>query len=370
MNVIKKIGVSLALVGVSLTIIAQNNMENMLSKKEQSFVVMAAFTAKGDLENLKSAINEGLDNGLTVNQTKEALAHLYAYLGFPRSLNALGTLENVLKERKEKGINDEMGEDPSPLPADYNSLAQGTKVQTQLRGGKPFTYQFSPSTDYYLKAHLFGDIFARDILTFDQRELVTIGALASLKGAEPQLKSHVAGSRNMGVTNDKLRAIPSTLNEKVGELEAYRAKKAVSEVLGDTFKDGQPVENQIFPKGVPNTAYAKYFVGESFLAPLLKGEVSMSNVTFEPRCRNNWHIHHKASQILICVGGDGWYQEWGKPAQKLHAGDVVNIPAEVKHWHGATADSWFQHISVSVPNPEASNEWLDPVTDEEYNSLQ
>ena len=96
----------------------------------------------------------------------------------------------------------------------------------------------------------------------------------------------------------------------------------------------------------------------------------MSNVTFEPRCRNNWHIHHKGGQILICVGGEGWYQEWDKPARKLHAGDVVNIPAEVKHWHGATADSWFQHIAMAVPADGASNEWLEPVTDEEYNKLK
>ena len=131
----------------------------------------------------------------------------------------------------------------------------------------------------------------------------------------------------------------------------------------------------IFGKGQPNDAYARYFAGHSFLNPLTKaGEcpIAMSNVTFEPGCRNNWHIHHArkgGGQMLICTAGEGWYQEAGKPAQSLDAGAVVCIPAGVKHWHGAKKDSWFAHIAFDVPGEDASNEWLEPVTDEEYNSL-
>jgi len=130
-----------------------------------------------------------------------------------------------------------------------------------------------------------------------------------------------------------------------------------------------------FPKGQPNNAYARYFTGNSYLAPLKPVNLSegestvlpMSNVTFEPGCRNNWHIHHGARQVLICVSGEGWYQEWGKPAIKLKAGDVVDIPEGVKHWHGATKDGWFQHIATHVATGgESSNEWLEPVTDEQY----
>ena len=127
----------------------------------------------------------------------------------------------------------------------------------------------------------------------------------------------------------------------------------------------------MFGTGTPNTAYAKFFIGDSFLNPLTdpKGSLFAANVTFEPACRNNWHIHHKGGQILLVTGGEGWYQEWGKPAQKLHAGDVVNIPPEVKHWHGAAKNSWFAHLAVEVPAEGASNEWLEPVSDEEYSKL-
>lgn len=361
---------AIQLLSGGLIIKAQNNMNDVLSKKQQSLVAVAAFEAKGDATNLKLAVVEALDNEVTVNEVKEALSQLYAYTGFPRSLNGLGVLQNVVEERKAKGINDVEGPDATPMAADYDALSQGTKVQAQLGGGTAFDYKFSPSTNYYLKAHLFGDIFARDILTFAEREIVTISALSSLNGVEPQLMSHVKGSRNMGVSDAELRAIPHVLATKVGDIEAYRAGKAVATILGDEFNEGKPVENMMFPKGEPNTAYAQYFIGNSYLAPLLKEGLPMSNVTFEPRCRNNWHIHHKGGQILICVGGEGWYQEWGKPAQKLSPGDVINIPAEVKHWHGATADSWFQHIAIAVPKDGASNEWLEPVTDEEYNKLK
>ena len=129
------------------------------------------------------------------------------------------------------------------------------------------------------------------------------------------------------------------------------------------------MSDPMFPKGEPNEAYAKYFIGESYLAPLSKGKVPVSNVTFEPGCRNNWHIHHKGVQVLVCVGGTGWYQEWGKPARLLKPGDVVEIPEGAKHWHGATKDSWFQHVTFTVAEEGASNEWLEPVTDEEYGKL-
>ena len=128
----------------------------------------------------------------------------------------------------------------------------------------------------------------------------------------------------------------------------------------------------VFPIGAPNDAYAKYFIGQSYLAPISTSQVGIHNVTFEPGCRNNWHIHHAASgggQILVCVAGRGYYQEAGKPAQLLVPGDVVNIPPEVKHWHGAAPDSWFSHLAVEVPGEGTSNEWCEPVSDEEYSKL-
>jgi len=126
----------------------------------------------------------------------------------------------------------------------------------------------------------------------------------------------------------------------------------------------------VFPIGDKNEAYAKYFVGQSYLNMLSTEGVLIGNVTFEPGCRNHWHIHHKGGQVLLCTAGRGYYQEWGKPAQELHAGDVVNIPPEVKHWHGAAPDSWFAHLAVEVPAEGASNEWLEAVSDEDYGKLK
>lgn len=128
----------------------------------------------------------------------------------------------------------------------------------------------------------------------------------------------------------------------------------------------------MFPMGDKNEAFAKYFIGQSYLNMLSTEQVMIGNVTFEPGCRNNWHIHHAKSgggQILLVTAGKGYYQEWGKEPRELHPGDVVNIPAEVKHWHGAAPDSWFAHLAVEVPAEGASNEWLEPVSDEEYGKL-
>ena len=126
---------------------------------------------------------------------------------------------------------------------------------------------------------------------------------------------------------------------------------------------------QIFPLGDKNEAYAQYFIGQSYVKPLATGEVSAVNVTFEPGCRNNWHIHHGSGQLLLCTAGHGWYQEEGKPARRLGPGDVVNIPANVKHWHGAVADEWFSHVAISVPSANASTDWLEAVSDENYLKL-
>ena len=141
-----------------------------------------------------------------------------------------------------------------------------------------------------------------------------------------------------------------------------------------TMNQAEFERQNVFGTGAPNTAFARYFIGESFLNPLTapKSGLFAANVTFEPGCRNNWHVHHAArggGQILVCVAGRGWYQEWGQEARELHPGDVVNIPPEVKHWHGAASDSWFSHLALEVPGENCSNEWLEAVSDTEYGKL-
>lgn len=131
-------------------------------------------------------------------------------------------------------------------------------------------------------------------------------------------------------------------------------------------------ELSVFPIGDKNDGYAQYFIGQSYLNMISTKQIPVGNVTFEPKCRNNWHIHHadkNGGQMLIVTAGEGWYQEWGKPAQKLKPGDVVNIPANVKHWHGASKDSWFQHLAVEVPGENCKTEWCEPVSDEQYENL-
>ena len=307
-----------------------------LNGKQQALVAIAAQEAKGNIEGLKVALNEGFDDKLTISEAKEALSHLYAYTGFPRSLNALGALQQVIKEREASGMKTEPGRDADPLPSDYDALKQGTEVQTKLTG-----------------------------VSHAEREIVTVSAISALPGCEPQLIAHVNGARNMGVTDGQLRDIPTVLWQKVGEAEAARARKAVAQVLDKTQEAAvQTVDFNVWPKGDPNDAYAQYFIGNSYLADMGGG---IFNVTFEPGCRNNWHVHHKQVQVLICVAGRGWYQEWGKDPVPMTPGTVIAIPAEAKHWHGAARDSWFQHLTIHKDvQPGASNEWLEPVTDDIY----
>lgn len=338
-----------------------------LTNKQQALVAIAANEAKGDIEALKKEVNNGFEAGLSISEIKEALSHLYAYTGFPRSLNGLGALQQVIKQRTDTGLTTEEGREADPLPADYDALKRGTEVQTQLVGGQPFNYTFAPQTDYYLKAHLFGDIFARNNLSFAEREIITVSAISALPGCEPQLKAHVSGARNMGVSDAQLHEIPAVLRSRVGETEAVRCEQAVASVFGEPCQEVAPVDFNVWPKGEKNP-YGKYFIGQSYLADVGGG---VMNVTFEPRCRNNWHVHHKQVQVLICVAGRGWYQEWGKPAVEMTPGTVIAIPAETKHWHGAARDSWFQHLTYHKDVQEgASNEWLEAVTDEWYDQLK
>lgn len=157
---------------------------------------------------------------------------------------------------------------------------------------------------------------------------------------------------------------------------AFRmAKEVWAENVDSTSNASLDAYSQtiIFPIGKPNDAYAKYFVGQSYLAPIVTEGVPVSNVTFEPGCRNNWHIHKAekgGGQTLICVGGRGYYQEWGKEPIEMNPGDVIYIPTGVKHWHGAAPDSWFSHLAMEIPGEGCSNEWLEPVNDEDYSKLK
>ena len=217
---------------------AQTVKSGALDAKQGRIVPIAAFTANGDLQKLKTALNEGLDAGLTINEIKEVLVQLYAYAGFPRSLNAINTFIVVVEEREKKGIKDALGKEPSPMPADKSSIELGTEIQTRLIGapatGKYIT--FAPAIDKFLKGHLFGDIFGRDNLDFQSREIATISALANMEGVNPQLQSHFSIGFNVGLTEAQMRSLISVLEAKVGKKEAHNAYEVFGKVLSNRAK--------------------------------------------------------------------------------------------------------------------------------------
>lgn len=217
---------------------------------------------------------------------------------------------------------------------------------------------------------LFGEVWSReDKLSLKMRSILTVTALVSKGLIDSSFQYHAMTAKKNGVTKTEMAEILTHLAFYVGWPNAWSAFRVVKEV----YADDTAVENHggMFGIGEANTAYAKYFIGNSYLKPLTNPNetVFVANVTFEPGCRNNWHVHRATSgggQILLCVDGEGWYQEEGKKPQSLKAGDVVAIPAGVKHWHGAKANSWFSHLAVECPGENTSNEWLEPVDDEHY----
>lgn len=214
------------------------NAEQALSAKEQSIVSIAAFTASGDMEELKASLNEGLDVGLTVNEIKEILVQMYAYAGFPRSLNGIHAFMAVMGEREAKGIKDEVGKEASPLPVDMNKDEYGARVRAKLAGVEdippPSGYQlFTPVIDTFLKEHLFADIFARDILDHQSRELATIAALANMSGTAGQLRFHLGAAMNTGLSEAQMKDFITVLKARVGETQAESAQKVLTEVLNN-----------------------------------------------------------------------------------------------------------------------------------------
>ena len=220
---------------------------------------------------------------------------------------------------------------------------------------------------------LFGEVWSReDKLSLKLRSVVTVSALIGKGIVDSSLKYHLESARNHGVTRTEMSELLTHIAFYAGWPNAWAAFRMAKEVYADDIAAEE--HGGFFGQGEENTAFAKYFIGKSYLKPLTDPDktVFVANVTFEPGCRNNWHVHHAkqgGGQLLICVDGEGWYQEEGKSARSLQPGDVVTIPAEVKHWHGAKADSWFSHLAVEVPGEETSNEWLGPVTDEAYAAL-
>lgn len=256
-----------------------------------------------------------------------------------------------------------------------NSMAQKKIVQT---AGREQLGEFAPKFAELNDDVLFGEVWSRtDKLGLRDRSLVTITSLISQGITDTSLKFHLQSAKNNGITRTEIAEILTQIGFYAGWPKAWAAFRLAKDVWNEEITDNDAKaafqQQMIFPIGEPNTAYAKYFTGNSYLARISTEQVSIANVTFEPRCRNNWHIHHATKgggQMLIGVAGRGWYQEEGKPAQEILPGTVIHIPAGVKHWHGAASDNWFAHLAFEISGENTSNEWLEPVSDEEYNKLK
>ena len=261
-----------------------------------------------------------------------------------------------------------------PNPQEKKPMETKKIVQT---AGRTQLGNFAPEFAHYNDDVLFGENWNNTDLDIKTRSLLTVISLMSQGITDSSLKYHLQNAKNHGVTKAEIAAAITHTAFYAGWPKAWATFNLAKEVWTDkesalTEKDKYQ-KTIFFPIGKPNDAYAKYFVGQSYLAPISTEQVTFYNVTFEPKCRNNWHIHHATKgggQMLVAVGGRGYYQEWGKAPIEMKPGDVIHIPANVKHWHGAAPDSWFSHLAFELAGENTSNEWLEAVTDEEYGKLK
>ena len=247
----------------------------------------------------------------------------------------------------------------------------------KITAGRDNLGKFAPKFAQLNDDVLFGEVWSREAeLPARDRSLITVVALMAQGLTDTSFRHHLEMAKGNGITRSEIAEILTHAAFYAGWPKAWAAFRMAKEVWAEEGSSDAKQAHQnemVFPIGAPNEAYAQYFIGQSYLAPLSGEQVGISNVTFEPGCRNNWHIHEATKgggQILICVAGRGYYQEFGKAPRELHPGDVVNIAVGVKHWHGAAPDSWFSHLAVSVPGENAHSTWCEPVSDEEYNKLK
>ncbi len=249
-------------------------------------------------------------------------------------------------------------------------------ILQKVTAGKDALGDFAPQFAKLNDDALFGEVWSRESqLSPRDRSMITVTALMTSGIFDSSFAFHLNKAKENGVTKVEIAEMLTQLAFYSGWPKAWSAFCMAKEIWAEQDIEKSTADNEIgqgaiFPVGEPNEAFAEYFTGQSYLKMLTTEGVPTAHVSFEPGCRNWWHIHHKGGQILLCTGGRGYYQEWGAKAQVLHPGDVVHIKPEVKHWHGAAADSWFSHIAIEVPAKGSSNEWLEPVTDEEYSSLK
>jgi quercetin dioxygenase-like cupin family protein/alkylhydroperoxidase/carboxymuconolactone decarboxylase family protein YurZ len=349
-------------------------MAETLTPQQQALIPVAAFTANGNIAKLEPALNQALDAGMTVNEVREVLVQMYAYAGFPRTLNGINTMIAVLEKRKASGIKDVIGKEASPLPADMDKNAYGNTVRNELTGQdltqNPAAYaQFAPVVDDFLKEHLFADIFARDVLSRQERELATISALAALPGTDAQLTSHLKITLHTGLSQDQLEGYVAVLRQQVSAASAMRAQALLDKAQPNPPTRVTTMDITKTTTTKPEAAPADYFTGKVTLGSrFASGEANSYGgavVNFQPGARTAWHTH-PLGQTLVIISGHGRYQAEGKPVQDMNPGDVIWIPTGIKHWHGAGPHSAMSHVAIAETVEGSSVTWLEKVTEEQY----
>lgn len=335
---------AICLSGISGDMTAQQ--KSTLTPKQKAITEIASKTAKSDLQSLSVVLDEALDSGITVNEAKEVIVHTYAYCGFPKALRGLQTLVSVIDRREISGKPVVRGKEATPVCYSESKYERGCRILANISGipadaPKPAYAELSPEVEIFLKEHLFCDLFERDVLTFAERELATVAVIASLgDGVEPMLRSHSDLAIRLGATDSQIKEIINNATPSAS-----------------LFPIGQRIESENFN----GTAYLQRLMSDSE-----NFDIIVSDMVFEPDASNNWHSH-PGGQILIVTSGKGRYQEKGKPVQILNPGDVIAIPADVEHWHGAMPGSKFSHIAINTKVHLGATQWHNPVSQAEYN---
>lgn len=325
--------------------IAYAQQPSSLSPRQKAITEIASLTAKSDLGTLSTALDAALDSVMTLNEAKEVIVHTYAYCGFPKALRGLQTLVSVIDKREKEGKPVVRGREASLIEESRSKYERGRHILSEISGvpadaPKPPYAVLSPEVEVFLKEHLFCDLFERDVLTYAERELATVAVIASQgEGVEPMLRSHSGLAKRLGATDAQIEEIVSY---------AHPAESL--------FPQGTKIEGENFN----GTAYLQRLMTDSE-----NFDVVVSDVIFDPAARNSWHSH-PGGQILIATSGKGYYQEKGKSIQILNPGDVVAIPANVVHWHGAAPDSKFSHIAINTKVHLGATRWYELVSEEEY----
>ena len=355
----------------------------LVEKREAELIRLVSLTVQQSNALLQEEVATALAKGLSPEEILEAIYQCAPYSGFPRAVDAVEIARGVFKAKNVK-VDESRATVNAETRLQAGADAQGTLFTPAYAEAAKAGKQNMPTIQYFLSSNCFGDYYTRKGLDLETRELLTMAMLVNL-GTEPQLKAHIGANLKIRTAEYVEQAIytclpycgyPRTLNalRLLKEAAAENGAKSAETKDNIVSDSAEFVKQNKFGIGEPNVNYAKYFIGNSYRKSITdkKSGFPMNNVTFEPGCRNNWHIHHAkkgGGQVLIATAGSGWYQIEGQAPVSLNPGDAVVIPANVKHWHGAKKNSWFSHIAFEAPGESTSNEWLEPVTDEAYDAI-